>query len=268
MNMVLGEGDYKPSKADREYLRKINAKIKAKIDAIGLSGCTITPPDWVSKGNSKMTTVLTTTDARKILKGRLPHMPVDYEEGVKALQRCIDLDEAKLWDNKADALAAWAKIYRSDEAGRKSKQLKLHAYRRMGELSRQLRPGGFRKGRIGMMPGAGSLLVEQGLSQHQADVARVLARANPKKFENLLNRPNVPSVSRASLLLSSPHCSDSWVKFATAAGSATPFRSYCRAHPARELAFGMTLGEAAKARLVVVEIQEWLDEFEQHLPKA
>src|ERR1700722_7297053 len=67
-------------------------------------------------------------------------MPVEYVEACKALAACVTIDEAKRWADKAEALAAWAKIYRSDEASVQAARLKLHAYRRMGKLAEEIRP--------------------------------------------------------------------------------------------------------------------------------
>src|ERR1700690_2101621 len=88
-----------------------------------------------------MKQVISAEEARKITGGRLPHMPVEYETALQALQECITLEDTKYWSDKADALAVWAKIFHSDDAARKAKQLKLKAFRRMGELARELRPG-------------------------------------------------------------------------------------------------------------------------------
>lgn len=82
-----------------------------------------------------MSTVITEQQARQITGGRKPLVPVEYEAACNALAQCVDLDEAKYWSDKADALAAWAKIYRDDRISAQAKRLKLKAYRRMGELA-------------------------------------------------------------------------------------------------------------------------------------
>ena len=120
-----------------------------------------------------MNAVLTREVARQITRGRTPLVPVEYETAVKSLQACIDLNDAKYWDDKADALAAWAKIYRSDETLRKAKMLKLHAFRRMGELAGELKPLKNDKG--GRQPGAIRALTDVGLSHNSAIAARRLA---------------------------------------------------------------------------------------------
>src|SRR5690606_26149716 len=97
----------------------------------------------------------------------VPMTPVEYVDACKALQACHEIDEAKYWSDKSDALAAWAKIYRDDETGKLARKLKAHAYRRMGEIAEQVQPT---KGvtHKGSPPGANSLLIEKGLSRGKA----------------------------------------------------------------------------------------------------
>jgi hypothetical protein len=51
-----------------------------------------------------MQQVITAKQARQITGGRTPLVPVVYEDALKALGECLSLDDAKVWDNKADAL--------------------------------------------------------------------------------------------------------------------------------------------------------------------
>ena len=94
-----------------------------------------------------MQQVITAGEARAITKGRAPLVPVEYEEAVKALAKCREIDDAKYWSDKASALAAWAKIYHSPQVMREAKLLKLHAYRHMAELAHAIRDAAG-KGRI------------------------------------------------------------------------------------------------------------------------
>lgn len=57
-------------------------------------------------------------------------MPVVYADAVKALEACATMDEAKYYSDKSEALAAWAKIYGSQEDRKAAARLKLHAYAR------------------------------------------------------------------------------------------------------------------------------------------
>lgn len=124
-----------------------------------------------------------------------PIAPIQYEKAVQALEACATLDEAKLFDNKVDALAAWAKIYCDDRAAIASRRLKLHAYRRIGTLAEQMRPtppgrpgGNFRKG-------AQSLLVEKGFTQGNAIAALRVARVPAQEFAEAVRSERPPSPS-------------------------------------------------------------------------
>lgn len=196
-------------------------------------------------------------------------VPVEYESAVKALQACVTLDDAKIWADKSDALAAWAKIYRNDEAGIEARRLKLHAFRRMGELAREIRPkitGLVGKG--GTAPGSIALMVESGLSLHSANAAAAISKMPKRDFLRAVNaqKPCAPS----SLLPKfSTKVSEAWRTIAGACGgnSMLGFRSFCRGRDAETLARSLNSDEIDKARALVTDITEWLDEFEQNLPR-
>lgn len=219
------------------------------------------PP--MTTGHS-MQPLITAKQARQITGGRIPLVPVQYETAVKALGECLVLDDALTWSDKADALAAWAKIYRSDEVSRKAKMLKLHAYRRMGQLAAEINP---RKstagtGGRGSVPGSGprSLLLSHGLSVAQADAARILSTLPQRRFDTLLKNPVSPTTARHTL-----RDTTVWHEFQA---TAMTLRSRCRNHTPAQVAGVMSVGESASARELVREIVEWLDEFEARLPKV
>lgn len=191
--------------------------------------------------------------------------PVIYEDACKALASCKDIDEAKYYSDKADALGAWAKIYKSDRAALESRRLKLFAFRRMGQLAEEIRPRYSRVSRHGFAPGPRALLVEKGLSPTNASLARRAASVPEPQFKKLLDAPtcHTPSSLTASML----KCSESWRIFSSAGSAPASWRSFCRRQDAKNLARGMTQDETIKARCIVLEIQEWLDEFERNLPK-
>jgi hypothetical protein len=210
------------------------------------------------------THIITEKQARQITGGRKPLVPVQYEAACKALAECIDLDDTKYWSDKADALAAWAKIYHDDKVAVEAKRLKLKAYRRMGEIAAELRPRGsvVAPG----SPGPLSVLIEHGLDRKHAQAARRMATLPTQRFQAIVDLPCPPSpkhVFRDVLRKGTKE----WLAFSAQGGSVTGFRGFCRRYEPGEFARGMAPDEAAKARLVVVEIQEWLDEFEQYLPK-
>lgn len=214
---------------------------------------------------SASTAVLTKEQARRVTKGREPHVPFEYTEAVKALVACTTFDEAKYWDDKADALAAWAKIYHSNEAALKAKQLKLHAYRRMGQLANELRPMDWKRGNTGAgrLPGPVALLQDNGLKKTEANAARRIALLSDRKFQKILEKPKAPATIAWNLWNTSPV----WQEFTH---GAMTFRRFTRQHQPKEIV--ALLGEkdhyAATARELCKDLTEWLDELEERLAKV
>lgn len=213
---------------------------------------------------SAINPVITSEQARRITRGRTPLIPVEYDAAIKALEQCCSLDESKYWSDKADALAAWAKIYRNDECVRKAKMLKLHAYRRMGELSAELRPPhNPRKGNgvgRGHGPGPRSLLIDHGLTVAQADAARILGALSERRFDQLLKNPISPVTARHVL-----RDITAWHQMQHAMMG---LRSRCRQVTPHQVSSTMSSVEAENALAMLLEIAEWIDEFETRLKKV
>lgn len=196
-------------------------------------------------------------------------VPVLYQEAVRALAECQTIDDAKYWSDKSDALAAWAKIYRDDKAGLEAKRLKLHAFRRMGQIARELQPGsvGCLKGsKKGAAPGPVSLLKSSGLKGYQAHQASLIGKMPQEKFDSFVNsdRPPAPSGTLPRLR---GDVSDSWAILAGTknAHSLLALRAFIRQHNASDLAKGLHASERGQAKQLLVEIIEWLDELESRI---
>jgi hypothetical protein len=197
--------------------------------------------------------VITKEEAKKITGGRTPLVPVEYETAVNALQACITLDETKYWSDKADALAAWAKIYR--------KMLKMHAFRRMGQIAGELRPRTGPTGKNGAVPGAVSLLKSTGLSKTGANAARSLAMMSASKFQKLMRNPKSP----ITILHEETHRHPQWHQFAK---YAMVLRSFTRSNSIVDMAALIKkLGEreTKAAKQLCTELGEWFDELDQRL---
>lgn len=204
-------------------------------------------------------------------------LPVIYEDACRGLAECRTLDEAMYYADKADALAAWAKIYKNDVAGVEAKRLKLHAYRRMSDLAEEVSPIDLTKnrgkgsGRTGGKPGPHKLLIAQGFSKGQAQVIRRVGATPEKQFQRLVREG--AGTNRASQFgrgfspLSRTFLSQAWVTATRDTNSLLHMRRWMRKHDAKELGRGIWPDEVLAAKALIVEIQEWLDEFEQHLPK-
>lgn len=211
-----------------------------------------------------MNTVISVSQAKQITGGRTPLIPFEYESAVNALEACINIDEAKYWANKSDALAAWAKMYRDDKVGRQAKILKLKAYRRIGELAKEIRPqtisSNGRRGKFAK--GSGSLLKEHGFTQLQRAQITKLANTAKAKFDEvvLLDRP--PTPHRFAKTLS--HKNPEWRELLSAMYT---FRTVIR-KTSTDVVESLNDSEIKTARTCIVEIQERLDALEARLRLA
>jgi hypothetical protein len=197
------------------------------------------------------THVITEKQARQITGGRKPLVPIQYEEARTNLQACMSIDDAIVWENKADALAAWAKMYHEDAAGEDARRLKLVAKDRIGKLAMELRPGGMKervdcKGRRGLSraDGPASLLKEHGLSNGHVRQALTIARAPRDKFENAVKKAMGVNTAIASFGAVNPMrgqavSSDAWRWLTSTTADGTRLfgvRCKLRSRPARVLA--------------------------------
>lgn len=172
-----------------------------------------------------------TTALHVIASSRPAALPVEYDRALQALVACTRIDEARTWSDKADALAAWAKIYKSDQASVLAQRLKLHAYRRMGQLAEELRP--HRRGASGAMyPGGKSLLLESGLTKGESAAARRLATLTPRQFDQVLAEPAAPTTIAHRLWNARP----AWKQFSRASSL---LKSMLEHQPAEQLADGI-----------------------------
>jgi hypothetical protein len=208
-----------------------------------------------------MNAVLSAAQAKQVTHGRTPLVPIEYETACKALEACCTLDESKYWSDKADALAAWAKIYQNGDALRKAKMLKLHAFRRMGALAGELKP--LTNGKRGRQPGAMQALRDSGLNHNNAIAARRLATIPQKQFDKILEQPKAPCTVLQDL----------WVRneaYADFVRTATTFRSALRRHTPAAVARGVKENDrfVVTTRELIREINDFLDELEQRLPKV
>jgi hypothetical protein len=123
---------------------------------------------------------------------------VVYEQAVYAIKQCSTILEAKHWNDKAEALAAWAKIYADERVEQEARALKLHAFRQIGRLADNMRQWtSLGQGR-GSSKGAHSLLQEHGFNKTRATEALRIGRAPETVFNALVGRKRPPSPSTAA----------------------------------------------------------------------
>jgi hypothetical protein len=114
--------------------------------------------------------------------------------------------------------------------------------------------------------GTRHVLIKQGFNQSIANTIRRIAAIDQNVFDKAIESPRPPSPN--ALRLNTADSSESWKLFGATDSRATQFRTVCRAHSARSVAAAMRVDEAKMARVIAVELIEWLDELERHLPKA
>lgn len=184
-------------------------------------------------------------------------MPVVYQEAVKAVAACKTFDEARNWSDKADALAAWAKIYADDAIEREAKALKLHAYRRIGQLAEEIRPVAHR-GRLGTT-GPQSLLRQEGFKGSQASAMVKIARMPEKKFEAVATSKAPPS---PSTLFQRLRPNPEWA--ALSSRMHMLLSSIRQAHP-KDMAGSLSDKDTEAAMKACLELLRWLVPFHDHL---
>lgn len=174
-------------------------------------------------------------------------MPIQYEEACKAIATCVELDEAKHWSDKADALAAWAKMYQDDRVSLEARRLKLHAYRRMSALADEIDP----KRPIGSLRNAG-------LSQAQAQTARAVGNVSQRLFDKAVAAKVPPTPGTLTTVLAAP-CPE-WRRVARALGV---FIAISKHNPAGTLAKSLPPDQVSRARRMIAEMREWASRFDR-----
>ncbi len=183
-------------------------------------------------------------------------VPVQYREAVEALRACQNLSEAATWDKKADALAAWARIYKDDTATIEARRLKLHAYRRMALLAEELCVG-WQRGNSRAEASPRRVLLDAGLAQSQVAVVRKIGGLSQKKFDEVTARPNPPTPG--NLVYIDLHRSPGWARVKRAM---SVLRTIASHNGPAATAHGCVAEERATARKNAIELIDWLRRFE------
>lgn len=195
--------------------------------------------------------VLTIEQAREITHGRTPLLPYEYEEAISALAACTQIDEAKYWDNKADVLAAWSKIYHSEEIMRKARVLKLHAYKRMAVLAKQINSDTPAK-----------FLKEQGFTAKEAQNIRAVGRSSDEDFNRAVSSKHVPTPSAFN---SNKNKSPGGTTEYGSMTSLKNFHYFCTRVDAAHAAHAVSDKDKIYWRRIASQANEWLTGFLEDL---
>ncbi len=176
-------------------------------------------------------------------------------------------DELTLKDLGSGCIGvSWNKLHKKWVAGIRVKGKQVQVYRgdsrteaircrKTAEIESNINP---------KMIGSGKKLKEAGLRKGDVDTAAFLGRMSEKKFNKIVNAPSPPSPNATKVRCGSG--TDAWKKLSYN-GGIMGTRSFCRRIEPKELARALTNSEATRAREMVIEIQEWLDTFDQYLPQ-
>lgn len=209
-------------------------------------------------------------------------LPGVYEAAQKALAECSRIDECKTWADKAAALASYARQAKDDSLKVLAMRIQARAYRRMGELLKQIPParGGDRGGPTGGRPPVGETRTQAandaGLSEHQRKTALRVANVPQPEFEAATAEPVAPPTVTALAARGTDSCQvvvrddiqPAPLDQATKAHSRLrEFAAFCAVHDPARIALACRGYDLDSLRGYVDAIDAWLDRFVTHLPE-
>jgi len=215
--------------------------------------------------------------------------PLNYERAKSAIAECASIDECQDWVDKSAALAAYAKQVRDDSMLNNAKRIRLRASARVGELLLQY-PKNVRAVATKRRLGQGRSSATPNFIRSERHEAAAIAGIPRSSTTMYVAMARVPREQREALIEATPpiganalyrigaldkrgginKVSVAWstiMNKAGWAGNLNAFVTWCSKYEARSLAGQLNTDEAEKLRPHVVAAQEWLDCFEQCLPK-
>jgi hypothetical protein len=130
-------------------------------------------------------------------------LPATYEAAKRALEECVALDECKMWANRAEALASYARQANDHALLKMSMRIQDRATDRCGELLRQI-PAAYGV-RTDLQPSTAAgtrfaVAKEAGLSRRQTVTALQVNNVPRDQFEKLVESDNPPTVTALAAL--------------------------------------------------------------------
>lgn len=206
-------------------------------------------------------------------------MPVNYEAARKAIALCVEIDECKDWADKAAAIASYAKQSRDATMRDAATRIQLRAEERLGELLASIPKGTaiFSHEKNKMVPnynGKWATARRAGVTNAQYYRATHIAAVPKKKRDKAIEasppiRPHVLAAMSVKLAPdTSGRKSEPSYAHVHAGGEVGRLIRYGHLHPARQSGVETSLDDANYIRKHFRKLVEWLDEFEQCLPKG
>lgn len=214
--------------------------------------------------------------------------PVNYEHAKTAIVACVRVDEVKDWADKSAALATYAKQVKDKTMLYAAQRIRARAEARLGELlleisdKREFKTGRWK--REGIKRYARTTARDFGINPGQAKRSMMIAQIFPNKREILID--NDPPATVADLV----RIAKNQIRMKAVRRSRRGPSTIAKDVPIdKEQLFGLNIGimaddflridpiKCAKSvsvhhisllRTKVLAVVEWLDTFEQHLPKS
>jgi hypothetical protein len=197
-------------------------------------------------------------------------VPVKYEAARQAIAECDRIDECRDWSNKAAALATYAKQANDDSLRVMAVRIQARAYRRMGELLKQIPAGeGARDGKRqeGALPPLTrtQAATDAGLSEHQRKTAIRIASVPESEFDRQIETASPPTATRLAAQGTAQRLGSN-SRPAETCQELLRFADFCRASDPKTLSEGIDAEAAAPLRRCVELLDTWLDRFVANLP--
>lgn len=200
-------------------------------------------------------------------------LPLSYQDATQALAVCERVDECREWANKAEAIAAYARMADDETLLKTAVRIKARAIKRCGELLKQFQAPGARTDQPST--GADTRLTQReaaeraGMSKRQEATARNVANVPDDDFERMVESDDPPSVTQLAELgkISRPAPPTEPPKpagFAQATqfiGEVAQLAARCRANPPGLILSGMADDGLEMVKADLDSVREWLNDF-------
>lgn len=215
-----------------------------------------------------------------VIRDQIPHarLPVNYEAAKIAIIECAKVDECKEWVDKAAAIATYAKQACDNSLKDAAIRIQLRAESRLGELL--LEYDEQRKKSKERLPTKSEFARDNGVSYALERVVIPMARVPRETRDELIEA--TPPVKRAELsqLGITPKPDSFFIErrrreeqgrvnyYKIHFNEVVKFIKWTKDNDARESAQEVPHKELQWVKDQLPKLLDWLDEFEQHLPKT
>ena len=189
-------------------------------------------------------------------------LPETYKAAKMALAECQRIDECKVWSDKAQAIAAYARMAKDDQLYNMAVRIQARAIRRVGELLGEFKRPGARtdQPRDGSVPRSEKEAADDAdLPERQRKKAISVAKVSQDQFDAAvegnepmtavqiadLNRPPPKGFQQATHLL----------------GGLRRFAEFCDNNQPQEVAHGLFPQEVEDACRMSQRVTDWLEQF-------